>query len=173
MRDHTEPARAQPANLRDHFLGQAVTEVFLGRVIAHVRERQNDEPRGEVVGDWLRLRPYSVQVAHRLPLGLDRCNEAIATPVQRLHEPRVVGIVAKRRAKPLDRRIQAVLEVDERSRRPEKLAELLAHHNLARPIDHHRENLKRLILKPDADSPFPQLARAHVDLEGAKSLHVR
>ena len=118
-------------------------------------------------------RPHDVQIAHRLPLALDRGDEAIAAPVQRLHEPRVVGIVAERRAKPLDRRIQAVLEVDERPCRPETLPQLLARHDLARPLDHHRENFKRLILKPDADSPFPQLARAQVDLEGAESPHVR
>src|SRR6188508_3184708 len=53
-RDDAEPAGAQPANLRDHFFGQSVAEVFLSRVVAHVRERQNDESHGEVVGYWLR-----------------------------------------------------------------------------------------------------------------------
>ena len=99
-------------------------------------------------------RPHHVQIAHRLPFGLDRGDEAVAAPMQRLDEPRVVGIVAERRAQPFDRGVQAVLEVDERSRRPQALAQLFARHDFARPLEHHHENFKRLILKPDADSPF-------------------
>ena len=118
-------------------------------------------------------RPHDVQIAHRLPLGLDGRDEAVAAPMQRLDEPRIVGIVAERGAQPLDRRIQAVLEIDERPRRPQTLAQLFARHHFAGPLEHHRENFERLILQPDADAALAQLARAQIDLEGPESLDVR
>ena len=107
------------------------------------------------------------------PSALDRRDEPVPAPVQRLDEPRIVGIVAERGAQPLDGRVQAVLEVDERACRPEALPELLSRHHFARPLEHHRENLERLILKPDADAALSQLARAQIDLEGPKSPHAR
>ncbi len=93
--------------------------------------------------------------------------------MQRLDEPWIIGVVAQRSAQPFDGGIQAVLEVDERSRRPQTLAQLIARHDLARTLDHHRENLEGLILKPDADAALPQLARAQINLEGSESLDVR
>ena len=116
---------------------------------------------------------HDVQIADRLPFALDRGDEAVAAPMQRLDEPRIVGIVAERRAQPLDRRIQAVLEIDERPGRPQALAQLFARHDFARTVEHRHENFEGLILKPDADSTLPQLARAHIDLEGPESLDVR
>jgi hypothetical protein len=59
-----------------------------------------------------------VQIANRLRVAFDVCNESIAPPMQRLDEPRIVGVIAKRGAQALDGRIQAVLEVDECSRWP-------------------------------------------------------
>ena len=93
--------------------------------------------------------------------------------MQRLDEPRIVGVVAERRAQPLDRGVQAVLEIDERPGRPQALPQLFTRHDFARTIEHHRENFERLILKPDADSALPQLARAQIDFEGPESLDVR
>ena len=72
--------------------------------------------------------------------------------MERLDEPRIIGIIAERRAQPLDRGIQAVLEIDEGPRRPQALAQLVARHDIARTIEHHHENFERLILQPDADS---------------------
>jgi hypothetical protein len=44
---------------------------------------------------------------------VDRRDEPVAPPGQRLVEARLLCIVAQRRPQPLDRRVQAVLEVDE------------------------------------------------------------
>jgi hypothetical protein len=114
-----------------------------------------------------------VQVPHRLTFALDGRDESVPAPVQRLHKPRIVGVVTECRAQPLDRRVQAVLEVDECPGRPQPLAKLFARHHVAWPFEHHRKYFERLILKPDADSALPQLARAQVDFEGRKSPDVR
>ena len=123
------------------------------------------------VADLLRdLRPDHVQVAHGLPVSLDSCDEAIAAPVQRFDEPWIVRVIAQRCAQPLDRRIQTVLEIDERPGRPQTLPQFFARHDVARAFEHHRQNFERLILKPDADAALAQFARAQVDFESPKSL---
>ncbi len=160
-RDDAEAARAEPADLRDHFLREPIAEVFLSRIVAEVGERQHDEPHvDDGAGQRCDRRPHDVQVAHRLSLGLDSRDEPVTAPMQRFDEPRVVGIVAERGAKALDGRIQAVLEVYEGTSRPQTLTELFSRHHLAGPLQHDRQNLERLILQPDADAALAQLACA-------------
>src|SRR5262245_37349095 len=93
--------------------------------------------------------------------------------MERLHEPRVVRIVAQRGTETLHCRVEAVLEVDERAGRPETLAKLLACHNLARTVEHHRENLERLILQSNPDAALAQFTRAGIDLEVSELDHDR
>ena len=169
-RDDAEPARAQPADLRDHFFGQAVAEIFLRRIAAQIRERQHDEPDVDAVAPALREAAARRAGCAPAALALDGRNEPVPAPVQRLDKSRIVRVVAERGAQALDRRIQAVLEIDEGPGGPQTLAQLFARHHLARPFEHHREYLKRLILKPDADAALPQLARAQIDFEGPNRL---
>ena len=173
-RDDAEPARAQPADLRDHLLGQPVAEIFLRRIVAQIRERQHHEPHVDAVGHGLRGRR---RTTCRLRTG---CPSLSTAAMNRY--PRRCSVSTNRglsasspsaRAQPLDGGVQAVLEVDEGAGRPQALAQFFARHHLARTLEHHRENLERLILKPDADASLPQLARAQIDLEGPKSLDVR
>ena len=89
--------------------------------------------------------------------------------MQRLDKPRIVGVVAECGAQPLDRGVQAVLEIDEGPRGPQTLAQLLPRHDVAGPLEHDRENLERLILQPDADAALAQLARAQIDFECSES----
>ena len=113
-----------------------------------------------------------MKIADELPLAFDGGDKPVAAPVQCLDEPRIIGVIAERAPQPFDGGVQAVLEVDERSRRPQALTQLVASHDVTGPLDHHRENLEGLILKPDADAPLSQLARAQINLEGRESLDV-
>ena len=142
-------------------------------VVAQVRERQYDEPHADAVSRLERRRSHHVQIANRLPVAFDVCNESIAPPMQCLDEPWIVGVVAKGGAQALDRRVQAVLEVDECPRWPQAQPKLFARDHIAGSLEHHHENLEWLILQPDADAPLPQLARTHIDLEGPESFDVR
>ena len=92
--------------------------------------------------------------------------------MQRLHEPRIIRVVAERGTQPFDGGVQAVLEIDERPCRPQTLAKLFTRHDFARMLQHQRENFERLILQPYPDPTLTEFARAQIDLEGAKSLDV-
>jgi hypothetical protein len=86
-----------------------------------------------------------------------------------LDEPRVVRFVSKRRPKPLHGGVQAVLEIDKRSVRPEPLPQLFAGDDVPRPFEHHDENLERLILQPDANASLSQLARPEIDFKSRET----
>ena len=89
--------------------------------------------------------------------------------MQRLHEPRMLGVVAERGAQALDRRVQPVLEVDERAVRPQPLPELVAGQHLAGPLEQHGQQLERLVLQAEAHAVLAQLARAEIELESSES----
>ena len=172
--DDAEPARAQPAELRDHFLAQPFGEVFVGRVARQTRERQDGQAslaRASV--RHMRARGSSDVVAS----ALDRSDEAISAPLQRLDEARTLGVVAERGAQPLDRRVQPVLEIDERPVRPQPVAELVAGEHVRGTLEQHGQNFEWLVLQPDADAVLAQLTRADVELESAEaeraSLHMK
>ena len=59
-----------------------------------------------------------------------------------------------------------MLEIDECPFRPEPPRELLAGDDVTGVLEHHAEDLERLLLETDAVLPFPQLAGADVELEG-------
>src|SRR5213593_4095725 len=44
-REHAELAGAEAPDLGDHFLGEAVAEVLLSWIVAHVRKRQHDQAK--------------------------------------------------------------------------------------------------------------------------------
>jgi hypothetical protein len=63
---------------------------------------------------------------------VDRCNKAVAAARHRLDKSWVLGRVAQRITQAPDRRIQAVIEVNEGVSRPELSTELLTRYDLAR-----------------------------------------
>ena len=96
---------------------------------------------------------------------LDRADEAVAAAMQRFHEPWMLGVVAQHRPQALDRRVQPMLEVDERAVGPQPVPELLAGQHFSRPLEQHRQQLERLVLQAEAHAVFPQLTRAEIELE--------
>ncbi len=62
-----------------------------------------------------------------------------------------------------------MLKVDERTIGPEARAELLARDDVAGTLEHHAQDLERLILQAHAGFSLSQLARAHIELEGAEA----
>ena len=97
-----------------------------------------------------------------------RGDEPVATARHRLDKAGRVGRVAQRVAQSLHGGVQPVLEVDEGVVGPQALAELVASHELARPLEQHREQLQWLLLKAETCARLSQLARAQIELEDAK-----
>ena len=164
MRARTPTRSAQRcAELRDQLLGEAVDEVVVRRIAGQVHERQHDQAgarrRGAVAGPARRV-------------AFERADEAVADAGQRLDEPRLRRVVAEDGPQPLHDRVDAVLEVDRGAVRPQPLADVLAGDDVARAIEHQREELERLLLQPHGVGAAPHLAQAHVDLDAAE-LHDR
>jgi hypothetical protein len=86
---------------------------------------------------------------------LDHSDEAISAAVQRFHESGTLGIIAERGAQAFDRRVQPVLEVDERAVRPQPASELLTRQNFCRPFEQDRQQLEWLILQADPNAVLP------------------
>ena len=62
---------------------------------------------------------------------VDSRDEAVPSTGSGFYEPRDLGRIAQRVTQTLHRRVQAVLEVDERIRRPKPLAQLFARDQFA------------------------------------------
>ena len=158
--DDGEPIGTPPAEPRDHLLGQPFAEVFVAGRASEIRERQHGQPHLAAGAGTFRLD------------AIDGADEPVSAPVERLDEPRTIGVVAERRPQTFDRGVQPVLEVDERTVRPEAAPQLVARQHLARLLQQHDEHLERLILQPQADAVLAQLARPHVELESSESKSV-
>jgi hypothetical protein len=104
---------------------------------------------------------------------LDRRDEPVAAPVQRLDESRTLGAVADHRAQALDGRGEAVLEVDERAVGPQPLTQLLPREELARLPQQHRQHFVGLILQANPHAVLAQLPRPHVQLESSGTCTTR
>ena len=85
------------------------------------------------------------------------------------HEPWMLGAVAEHRPQAFDRRVQPMLEVDERAVGPQPAPELVAGQHFSRPLEQHRQQLERLVLQPEAHAVLPQLSRAEIELESPES----
>ena len=62
-----------------------------------------------------------------------------------------------------------MIEIDEGVGGPQPVAKLFPGHRLTGPLEQHRQNLKRLLLKPEPHAVFPQLAGSKIDLEYAET----
>src|SRR5208337_1296486 len=90
---------------------------------------------------------------------------------QRLDELRPVRIVAQRLAQLLDGRIQAVLEIHKRVRRPDPRAQFLSRHHFSRFFQQRCQHLHRLLLYLVLLPALVQLPCANVGHIGPKSIH--
>ncbi len=155
---HDADAPATPlAELRDHLLGQPVCEVLLRRHVAQIGEREHREPHPRRAGWGL------VTIGQRLP------DEPVSTPRQRLHETRVIRVVAEGGPQPFDRGVEAVLEVDERAVGPEPALQLVAGDHVTRALEHQPQDLERLLLQADGGAVLVQLTRPDVELERSEA----
>jgi hypothetical protein len=100
---------------------------------------------------------------------LDRSDEPVPAPWQRLDKARVVSRVVECLAKPFDGRVKAVFEVDEGIRGPELPVKLFPRNHFSRVFQEADQNLDRLSFKPDFAALLPEFGRAQVKLEDPKS----
>ena len=91
--------------------------------------------------------------------GVDCGLEPVSAPGKRLDELRCRRRVAKRLAQPFDRRVQAVLEINEGIAAPELTAQIVACHQGAGRPHQERENAKRLDGQEVAAAVLRQLPR--------------
>ena len=68
----------------------------------------------------------------------------------------------------MNRSVEADIGFDKRTGGPNCLAQVLPRHHFAGVLQQQRQDPKRLLLKPDLDPLFEELARAKVDLEHAE-----
>jgi hypothetical protein len=116
------------------------------------RERSAGRRRG---GCWRRGGRRGL--GRRTGARLQRADEPVSLPRQRLDVARRVGVVAERTAEAAHRAVQRRVEVDD-ARRPERRLQVVAGDDLARPRQQRLQHGERLALQPDADIPPDQLA---------------
>src|SRR5579864_8291080 len=96
---------------------------------------------------------------------LDRGDEAIAPPGNRLDKTRIVSGVVQGLAKLVHRGIQAVVVIDESVRGPKPLAQFLTRHHFGGMLEKVQQDLQGLALKTGpAFSVLAQLSRAGIQL---------
>jgi len=86
-----------------------------------------------------------------------------------LDELRVIRVVPQQMPKLPHCRVDAVLEFDKRVRRPERLLQLFACHDLAAAAQQQNEDLERLVLQRNLASALAQLSGTEVRFEQAKT----
>src|SRR5687767_1972221 len=91
-------------------------------------------------------------------LGLDRRDEAIAASGQGLDVTGDLGGVSQRVPQLLDCVVESRVEIDEGSRWPQPLPQLLPRHELARAVQQQRKDPERLLGKPDLATALAELA---------------
>ena len=104
---------------------------------------------------------------------IDWSLEPISTPWKRLDESRCRRRVAKSLAQPFDRRVQAVLEIDEGIVAPEFTTQIVARHQCAGRPHQERENAKRLDRQEKPAAVLRQLPRPQIQRELAESYELR
>src|SRR5438552_2270054 len=95
--------------------------------------------------------------------------KAIAAASHGFHKARTFRRVAESFADFVDRFVEPMIEVDEGVRGPEPFLKILASNNFAGIQHKHREDLKRLFLKPDALAVLAQFAGPEVHLENPEA----
>jgi len=152
-RDHADAVPEEPAEPDDHLLRETLAERLVRGVGGRVGEGENGEPAAAVVD---RRDDFG---------GVRRGEEAIAAPGEGLNEPRVGRRVPECLPQLVDGGIEAVIEVDERVGRPQRLAELLPGHDLVGPRQERDEDPERPLLEADPGAAPPQLTGVEVGLE--------
>jgi hypothetical protein len=122
-----------------------------------------DEPRGGRRGGGRYL--YWAIAVH----GIYWSQEPVASPGHGLDEARIACGIAEGVSQAADRRIEAVIKIDESIGRPEPAAQLFASNDFSGLFKKLGEDLEGLLLQPDFQTLTPQLAGAQVKFEYAKA----
>jgi hypothetical protein len=85
--------------------------------------------------------------------GFNRCDESVAALRKRFDEAWALGGIAERLAEPVDRFVQAAVEVNKGVSRPQPPLQFLARDHLGRPLEQKEQDLERLIPQSDFDTP--------------------
>src|SRR5712692_11768566 len=120
------------------------------------------------IGIWRRNEApgFGPPVSGRVDWG-DIGEEPVAATGNGLDEARILRRVAQRFTNLVDGFVEAVIEVDDRPA-PKFLAQLLPGYQLSGFFQEHRQDLKRLLLQPDAQAALCQFAGSKIDLEDTK-----
>src|SRR2546427_10042802 len=101
---------------------------------------------------------------------MDGYDEAVAALGERLDEPWILRRVAESLSKTVHRRIQPMVEVDERVGRPQLLPKLLTGDDIPATGQQQDQNVERPATQFDLATLFPQLTSPAVNLEEAKPI---
>ena len=106
---------------------------------------------------------------NRLRTGfLNRGDETVTPPGQGFYVAGLSGGVAEHLAEPVHRRVQSVIEIDERTAFPKLLLELVPGDDLTGLPDERRQDLQRLSLQAHSNTVLAQFAGKQVEGETAK-----
>jgi hypothetical protein len=97
--------------------------------------------------------------------GIHRRNKPVSEARQRFNAARPLGGVTEHLAKPRNRIVQAMVEIDKSVGGPNLRSQLLASDHIAGALEKNGQNLQRLTLQPQSDPVFAQLPCANVQLE--------
>ena len=98
-----------------------------------------------------------------------RSEEAISAARQRFHKAGILCRVAQRIAQPLDRGVQAVVEVHERIGGPQAAVEILPGDHFAGTLQQHGQDLKGLLLQANLEAVAAELPGAQVYVKDSKA----
>jgi len=88
---------------------------------------------------------------------------SVSAARNRFEEPRVLRVVTEHCTQALDRGIQAVLEIDKGSVRPELASQFFAFNDLSRTFEQHSQDLQRLPVQRHAGVSTSQFPHADVE----------
>ena len=108
-------------------------------------------------GCWKRLRRRDL-VDHHPAVGLDRHEQSIAATWNGLDESRRGRRIVQRLTQSADRRVQPVVEVDERPVGPEPAPEVFATDHLAGPFEQSVQEGQRLVRQAERAAFAPQVS---------------
>jgi len=96
-------------------------------------------------------------------------DETIAAARKRLNETRLLVRIAKRAAQSLNRRVHAMLEIDEGIGGPKTFLQILSSEEFARVLQQQSENLEGPTGETDLATVFAQFASAKINVVGIEA----
>jgi hypothetical protein len=118
---------------------------------------------------WLRCRLLLSRRGNGFHELLHWCYKPITDTLFSADEPRSGSRVSQGVTDLIDRRIQAVIEIDKSFSGPNSLTKFFPADQLARPLEEDGQNLKRLVLKTKLNTMLPQFVSDNVQFKHTKT----